>query len=148
MLFLFLPLRPQHLAFTFLSCCKTTIMAFFWTFVIICCSLPWLCDWAFVFLLQNVIISPIAYARLPLTGTYRKCCDRGPMTGKEIKLLCEYINAFPSIKTLSAELKIVLFWRKLDPIDFFSCDLDLQWECVCFFCWTLRKHTNTEVIVS
>lgn len=73
---------------------------------------------AWVFSVQNLIITPIADARLPVDGTYRKCCDRGPMTGKEIKLVCEYINVFPSIKTLSAELKILPFWRKLDPIDF------------------------------
>lgn len=73
---------------------------------------------ACVFSVQNLIIAPIADARLPLDGTYRKCCDRGPMTGKEIKLVCEYINVFPSIRTLAAELKILPFWRKLDPIDF------------------------------
>ncbi len=52
---------------------------------------------ACVFSVQNLIIAPIADARLPLVGTYRKCCDRGPMTGKEIKFVCEYINVFPSI---------------------------------------------------
>lgn len=65
------------------------------------------CHELFVFLVQNVIISPTADARLPLDGTCRKCCDKGPMTGKVIKLVCEYINAFPLIKALSAELKIV-----------------------------------------
>lgn len=88
---------------------------------------------AWVFSVQNLIITPIADARLPLDGTYRKCCDRGPMTGKEIKLVCEYVNVFPSIKTLSAELKILLFWRKLDPIDFSLCDLGQQWECLNLF---------------
>lgn len=73
---------------------------------------------ACVFSVQNLIIAPIADARLPLDGTYRKCCDRGPMTGKEIKLVCEYINVFPSTKTVSAELKIVPYRGKLDPIDF------------------------------
>lgn len=73
---------------------------------------------ACVFSVQDLIIAPIAVARLPLDGTYRKCCDRGPMTGKKIKLVCEYINVFPSIKTISAELKILLVWRKWDPIDF------------------------------
>lgn len=57
---------------------------------------------ACVFSVQDLIIAPIAVARLPLDGTYRKCCDRGPMTGKEIKLVCEYINVFPSIKTISS----------------------------------------------
>lgn len=49
---------------------------------------------ACVFSVQNLIIAPIADARLPLDGTYRKCCDRGPMTGKEIKLVRGYIMYF------------------------------------------------------
>lgn len=61
---------------------------------------------ACVFSAQKLIIAALADARLPLDGTYRKCCDRGPMTGKETKLVCEYINVFSSNKLYQLSLQI------------------------------------------